>query len=120
MNNVKPDIRFSDKGIIEISSKIATILGLENGDIAGFKQSDEELYIYLFSKASNRNYKGRCIQAKKTGKFMRIYWKDLCNKIIELDGKSKDAAYRVGDPVRKEGKIFLPIITRINYETSRD
>lgn len=120
MNNIKTDIRFSNKGIIEISAKIATILGLENGDIAGFKQSEEELYIYMYSKASDINYKGRCIQAKKTSRFMRIYWKDLCKKIIDLDGKSNEAAYRIGDPVKKEGKIFLPIITRINYAKNRN
>jgi len=117
ISNVKPDISFR-KGIIEVSAKVATLLGLENGDIAGFKQDDEELYIYLYEKASGRNYKGRCIQCKKNSRFIRIYWKDFCNKVIELDGRAQEAKYRVGDPVKKGEKTFIPIITRKNYAAS--
>ncbi len=56
--------------------------------------------------------KGRCVQSKKGSNFMRVNWKRACNEILAGNIMGR---YRVGEPVKIGGEIYLPIITRKNY-----
>lgn len=122
--NHKTDIRFtSARGEIEISAKLARMLGLEAGDIIGLHSSDEELYIYkLAPKAQNLSARGRCMSTGRGNRFLRVQWAEASRAIIAADATAKaEARYRVGQPIQSpDGKTMVPIITRINYAAERN
>ncbi|MEG1729605.1 MAG: hypothetical protein RR280_08725 [Bacteroidaceae bacterium] len=117
-SNTTHDIKFKKNGLIEISVKVTRILNIENGDAINITPIDGEMYLYVASKNNQKNNgtKGICRTTKKRDAFMRAYWKELCEKVITLEGgQSKNACYRVGTPIKIENKTLLPIITRVNY-----
>lgn len=121
LSNIKPDIKFMPNGDINLTAKVVSLLGLKEGDSIQVATDDDELYLYIHMRnAIDKNISGIARRANKTSKSLRVRWIPLCKKIIDMDGRASFAAYRVGDPYEKDGRIVLPIITRKNYATERD
>ena len=96
-------------GDIHLTSKVVSLLDIH------------EVYIYVHLRnVKEKNVVGIAKRANKAPGYLRVRWASLCKKIIDIDGRSDFAAYRVGDPYEKEGRRVLPIITRKNYATERD
>lgn len=114
IDNIKPDIRFRKNGMIDISSRITNILGIQKGDAINIYSEGHETYLFISAKQpAIKSYRGICYPPVKNGRFMRAYWVELARKIITESG-AEEAHYRVGEPVERMGKTMLPIITRIN------
>lgn len=120
-DNIKPDIKFMPNGDIHLTSKVVSLLGIQEGDSIQVATDGEEVYIYIHMRnVKEKNILGVARRATKTAGYLRVRWTVLCEKIIKMDGRAPFAAYRVGDPYEKDGRTVLPIITRKNYATERD
>lgn len=121
VSNIKPDIKFMPSGDIHLTSKVVSLLDIHEGDAIQVATEDNEVYVYVYMRnVKNKNVVGIARRANKASGYLRVRWTSLCKKIIDMDGRSDHAAYRVGDPYEKEGLKVLPIITRKNYATERD
>jgi ABC-type lipoprotein release transport system permease subunit len=121
VSNIKPDIKFMPNGDIHLTSKVVSLLNIQEGDSIQLATDDEEVYMYIHMRnVKEKNVSGIARKASKFPNYLRIRWTSLCRKIIEMDGRAEYAAYRVGDPYEKEGHRVLPIITRKNYAAERD
>lgn len=121
VSNIKPDIKFMPNGDIHLTSKVVSLLDIQEGDSIQVATDDEEVYMYIHMRnVKEKNVSGIARRASKLPNYLRVRWVSLCKKIIKMDGKAKYAAYRVGDPYEKEGHRVLPIITRKNYAAERD
>lgn len=121
VNNIKPDIKFMPNGDIHLTSKVVSLLGIEEGDAIQVARDNDETYIYIHArKAEGKNIIGIARRPNKYSVYLRVRWSSLCREIIKSDGRATFAAYRVGDLHEIDGKKVLPIITRKNYATKRD
>lgn len=108
-------------GDIHLTSKVVSLLGIQEGDSIQIADDDEEIYIYIHMRSvKEKNVSGIARKASKSSGYLRVRWTSLCRKIIEMDGRADFAAYRVGDLYEIDGRKVLPIITRKNYATERD
>lgn len=120
-DNIKPDIKFMPNGDIHLTSKVVSLLGIQEGDSIQVATDDEEVYIYIHMRnVKEKNVSGIARKASRSTRYLRVRWASLCKKIIGMDGRANSAAYRVGDPHEIDGRTVLPIITRKNYATERD
>lgn len=121
VSNIKPDIKFMPNGDIHLTSKVVSLLDIQEGDSIQVATDDEEVYMYIHMRnVKEKNVSGIARRASRLPKYLRVRWVSLCKKIIKMDGRANYAAYRVGDPYEKEGHRVLPIITRKNYAAERD
>lgn len=121
VSNIKPDIKFMPNGDIHLTSKVVSLLGIEEGDAIQVACDNDETYIYVHTRqAKGKNIIGIARQPNKSSGYLRVRWASLCREIIKSDGRAPFAAYRVGDLHEIEGEKVLPIITRKNYATKRD
>lgn len=104
-SKLRTEITFREDGIIELSSKLADVLGIENGDRITFVKDGEELYIMKDDNGA------LCIQTTKAGRFFRVSWVDACRKITGL----KTSKYKIGEVIYKDEHKMVTIITRRNY-----
>ena len=108
-------------GDIHLTSKVVSLLDIHEGDAIQVATEDDEVYIYVHMRdVKKKNVVGIARRANKASGYLRVRWTSLCKKIINMDGRAKYAAYRVGDPYEKEGLSVLPIITRKNYAAERN
>lgn len=108
-------------GDIHLTSKVVSLLGIQEGDAIQVAKDKDETYIYIHARqVKDKNITGIARRANKSAGYLRVRWESLCRKIISSDGRSSSAAYRVGDPHEIEGRKVLPIITRKNYAAEGD
>ncbi|EGN00245.1 hypothetical protein HMPREF1017_00771 [Bacteroides ovatus 3_8_47FAA] len=108
-------------GDIHLTSKVVSLLDIQEGDSIQVATDDEEVYMYIHMRnVKEKNVSGIARRASRLPNYLRVRWVSLCKKIIKMDGRANYAAYRVGDPYEKEGHRVLPIITRKNYAAERD
>lgn len=115
-NTRKKDITFRRDGQINISARVASALGLENGDVIDVLRDRMEYYLYVKIKAPTvGKHEASCFRSKKNCNFFRAWSKKLCSAMIEASGVSdpnlKKIDLIVGEPTSLEhiGSV-VPII----------
>lgn len=115
----RPDISFSRNGLIRISARVAAILSLRPGDAINISVLDSEgrqpeymLHAVRCSGASGR-YEAQCYATKKGSRSLRANSVRLCCAMLDIAGTmAADAAFFVGQPVARDGRVLLPVITK--------
>lgn len=119
-NTRRPDITFYQDGRIDITSRIAKLLDLQNGDIIDIDNHGGEWL--LFVKIRNREVVGtheaRCYASKKNSRNYRAYSKRLCCAVLAECGVKRKAQLASGNPLGfSPYGVAVPIITRYNLSS---
>ena len=111
--NIHPDIVFRPSGLITLTSRIVRILDINEGDVINILQDNGEYYLYVQHRSPIGKFCGKCLKHKNGSHYMRVYYKRLSDIIISMSGDS-EAHYKTGEPINHNGRILLPIITKLN------
>lgn len=114
-----PDISFYSSGRIDITSRLAKVLGLQCGDAIDISMEGSELYLHkrISSKLMFGKHAATCRATHKhvrTCNNLRVYYKPLADKILQLAGAAVCAKLPVGEPVCVCGVAAVPIIYKHN------
>lgn len=115
-NTRKPDVTFYKNGRIDLTSRIAKMLNLGNGDVIdiGLCNGEYMLYVRLKNAQVVGNHEARCYTSKRNSHNFRAYSKKLCNAILSACGANK-AQLASGVAVEVEALgTAIPLITRNN------
>ena len=115
-NTRKPDVTFYKNGRIDLTSRIAKMLNLGNGDVIdiGLCNGEYMLYVRLKNAQVVGNHEARCYTSKRNSHNFRAYSKKLCNAILSACGANK-AQLASGVVVEVEALgTAIPLITRNN------
>ena len=113
-----PDISFYKSGRIDITSRLAKVLGLKGGDLIDVSVEGRE--IYLHKRSEEVKYGNHAAQCRSTHKHvrtcnnLRVYHKQLANIILSYAGVTDAAKLPVGEPVTINGCYAVPIIYKNN------
>lgn len=119
-NTRRPDITFYRSGRIDVTSRIAKLLGLQNGDVIDIDNRCGEFL--LFVKIRNSEVVGaheaRCYASKKNSRNYRVHSKRLCNAILAECGAMGKVQLASGSPLDfSPYGVAVPIITRYNLSS---
>lgn len=110
----RPDLTFSPTGRIDISARVAEILGLRHGDVVGIGEEGGELWIYIRHRAPVvGRHEGRVYLSNRGGRACRTWSRCMCGAVLRKCGApGRKVRLPVGEP---EGHpvygTVLPIIT---------
>ena len=66
VNNIKPDIKFMPNGDIHLTSKVVSLLDIQEGDSIQVATDDEEVYMYIHMRnVKEKNVSGIARRASK-------------------------------------------------------
>ncbi len=116
--NRRPDISFNWQGSVNITTRVAKMLDLKEGDVINIAEQDNEFYLFVQYRAQpNGAFKGRVYATNEHNGFLRARNTMLCRKMIAECDAAYCARLYVGDPVEVEGiGRAVPIITRLNLD----
>jgi hypothetical protein len=122
-NSRRPDVTFYPYGRIDISSRVAVVLGLQRGDVIDVAEHKGEYLLYVRRRA--KDVIGRheafvfpSCRGKRYANNFRSYSRKLCQAMYEAsqppsNGGDKKLRLSVGEPVTIENYgTAMPIITR--------
>ena len=117
-NSRKHDVTFRSDGRIDISARIAVLLGLEDNDVIDVLTERGEFYLYVRLKANKAvgRYEAVCHPSNRsvTGRRrnLRTYSRRLCETILKASRCSDVARLPAGDSIEFEhyGTV-VPLIT---------
>lgn len=112
----RPDVTFYRNGRIDISSRVAKMLHLDDGDVVDVGVQDGEYYLYIRSKASEviGRHEAQCYASKPKSKNFRAYSKRLCDAILRA---TASPLARIPAGEREEFPqlgVAVPLIIRLN------
>lgn len=109
------DITFYRDGRINITARIAKILGLQPGDSIDINSEAGEFYLHAVHHGLDVGQGvAQCRQARPGSPFLYVNSVALCRAIFRAIGFDGDkAAFAVGPAILKDTKPYLPIITRL-------
>lgn len=114
----RPDITFYPNGRIDVTARIVKMLGIQSGDVIDIAKDGEEYYLYVKKKAveAHGNHETALYPAVKRSNNMRCYSQRLTNSIRELCNYPPGIILRfpAGETKEKEGKLVVPLITKLN------
>lgn len=118
-NTRRPDVSFFKNGRIDITSNVAKMLDLSDGDVIDVVLCDKELYLY--AKWRNADVVGShtacCHKTKPNTECtnFRAFSVKLCASILDICGADEVVRLPAGEQVNIEGiGIAVPLVTRIN------
>ena len=113
-NTRRPDVTFYRSGRIDITSRVAKLLDLHDGDVVDIdKHSGEWL---LFVRHRNDKligaHEARCYASKKNSRNYRAYSKRLCDAVLTEVGVTEIARLAAGESVDfSYYGVAVPLIT---------
>lgn len=116
VNSRKPDVTFYRDGRIDITSRVAKILQLHEGDVVDIGVHQGEYYLYVRNRFTNivGKHEAQCFASKKNSCNFRAYSKKICSAILQLSQASK-ARIPAGEVVElPEVGRTVPLIIRLN------
>lgn len=124
-NTRRSDITFHKSGRIDISSRVAKLLGLSRGDVIDVSEHEGEYYLYVkFHAPVIGRYEAVCYPSSKKGNHFRVWSSNLCRIMMSLAGVQAD---RIELPTGAPTSISfidnaIPIITKniLNQDDTRD
>ncbi|MCU6767354.1 hypothetical protein OCV73_00055 [Barnesiella propionica] len=116
----RPDITFYKNGRIDITARVARLLGISRGDVIDICTDGYEYYLYVRLHASGNNlgrHEAQCIPTNRSPKCrnFRTYSSRLCKIILERCNAKERIAFPIGELVNhyEVGKA-VTIITNNN------
>lgn len=121
-NSRRPDVTFYPYGRIDISSRVAVVLGLQRGDVIDVAEHKGEYLLYVRQRVEDvvGRHEASVFPSKKGKNHannFRSYSRKLCEAIYNTSRQSLDDYKKlrlpVGEPVTIENYgTAIPIITR--------
>ncbi|MCQ2166391.1 MAG: hypothetical protein MJY49_03030 [Bacteroidales bacterium] len=96
-NTRRPDITFYRSGRIDITARIANIIGLRDGDVIDIGREDGEYYLYRLHKAGQTigRHEAQCMSTHKgrlhPSRNLRAFSKRLTDCILSMTTKGDTA-----------------------------
>ena len=111
----RPDITFRRDGRISIAARVARILSIRPGDNLNIATDGDECLLFAIpGKERSGRHVASCYPSKKGGYNLRANSTALCRAMLELSRIEGDrAAFSCGDPIIKEGRLYIPIINKM-------
>ena len=110
-NTRRPDISVYRDGRIDITSRIAKILELSDGDVIDNAKEHDDYYLYV--KHHGVNIKGShnatVHPTKQKSHNFRTYSKNLANAVLKIC-RSDSALLPCGLPRNEDGTVLIPLI----------
>ncbi len=118
-NTRLPDISFYASGRIDITSRVAKMLGLKCGDVIDISVDGSEYYLHKRFPDCEPcgKHAARCLATRKhirSCNNLRVFFKPLARIMLGVAGVSDAARLAVGDPVTINGILAVPIIYKHN------
>ena len=110
----RPDVTFHSSGEIYITARVARILNLSKDSCINVAVDKGE-YLLVTENYGSRigNHAGRCYPVNAGGRYLRANSVRLCKAVLDACGVSGRAALMCGESVEINGKVYLPIITKM-------
>lgn len=121
-NSRRPDVTFYKSGRIDITSRVAKLLNLSQGDVIDIDVINGEylLYIRYRSNEAVGRHEARCIASKSNSNNFRAYSKKLTKAILTVcEAEKAQLASGAAMEFERLG-IAVPLITRNNLYDKRD
>lgn len=115
-NSRRPDVTFYADGRIDITSRVAKILHLKDGDVVDIGVHQNEYYLYVRNKACNLigKHEAQCFASKKNSCNYRVYSRKLCSAILGIS-KTDKARIPAGEATElPDIGVAVPLIIRLN------
>lgn len=115
-SNRRPDITFYPAGKIDISSRVARVLGLSSGDVVSLSvDSDEELYLSVSHRAGTYDgrQEGRVRSLAGLGGTFRTYSVRMTSLVGGLSGRKGRLRCPCGEVIERGGAKYVTIIYRL-------
>lgn len=99
-NSRRPDVTFYVNGRIDITSRVARILQLNEGDVIDIGLQQGEYYLYVKNRANTLvgKHEAQCSASKKKSMNFRAYSKKLSSAVLAFS-KSDKARIPIGEVV---------------------
>lgn len=113
-NSRRPDVTFYRDGRIDITSRVARMLQLTEGDVVDIGIHQDEYYLYVRTRGKDvvGKHSAQCFASKKNSCNYRAYCRKICAAIL---GSSEIARVPAGDAVElPQIGIAVPLIIRLN------
>lgn len=100
-NTRRPDVTFYRNGRIDITSRVAKLLDLRNGDVVDIDRMCGEWRLFIRHRNDNiiGAHEARCYPSKKNSRNYRAYSKRLCDAILTEVGAAKIVRLAAGECV---------------------
>lgn len=115
-NSRRPDVTFYLSGRIDITSRVARLLRLNEGDVVDIGIHQNEYYIYVRNRSNSviGKHEAQCFASKKNSCNFRAYSKKLCSAILQLTQATK-ARIPAGEAIELPNVgVAVPLIVRFN------
>lgn len=107
------DITFCRDGKIRIGARLSKAIDLRPGDCVGIADKAGEYLLYAVKNPPGRQL-ARCHSSKGQSRNLCANSVELCRIILDKAGvKLWKASFPAGDSVEIDGRIYIPIITRL-------
>lgn len=116
-NTRRPDVSFYRNGRIDITSAVARVLNLREGDVVDIDYQNGEylLYVRLRGVDAIGRHEAQCHPTKEGAHNFRAYSKKLCKAILAASNSIKEARLSMGEIINHpQIGIAIPLITRNN------
>lgn len=110
----RPDITFHSTGKIYITARVARILNLSKDSCINVAVDKGE-YLLVAENYDSMigRHTGRCYRVNSGSRYFRANSVRLCRAILNACRVSGRAALMCGEAVEINGKVYLPIITKM-------
>jgi len=112
-NTRRPDVTFYKSGRIDITSRVAKILNLGDGDVLDIEKCCGEwlLFVKLRNVDVVGTHEARCYASKKNSRNFRAYSKRLCDAVLAEQQKTEKARLAMGVAIEfKHYGMAVPLI----------
>lgn len=111
----RPDISFHRNGTIRIAARVVHALSISPGDTINIAVSGNEYLLYACAHSATDTtvrFQARCYPTKRRSRNYRALSASLCRALLDSIGLSaQSAAFFTGEPLMRDGAVYLPIIT---------
>lgn len=113
---------FNANGRIDITARVARIIGISTGDVIDVAVEGGEYYLYVVRKAEHcvGRHEGRCYPTKHGSHNFRAYSKRLCQAVMRLSGATLVASLPAGESALILGGTRQAVILIVRSNLSED
>lgn len=115
-NSRRPDLTINSSGRIDITSRVARMVGLHPGDVIDIASSGPEYYLYVRHPAADivGRHEGQCFPTSRGGHGSYRTWSVRLAKALRAACGSESTVLRFpcGPAETINDKIYIPIIIR--------
>lgn len=119
-NSRRPDVSFYRDGRIDITARVARLLGIRPGDVIDIAHEGGEFYMFVSHKADDAQgrHEGQCYPTKHRSHNFRTHSKRLCQAIMALSNATNVARLPIGDTALLFDKTVTAVILIVRNNLS--